>query len=90
MQCLEVSGAVRPLKWPLGVKWLRTVLTCCVRNAMQYFRTALPKRLLSVVKPVGQVLNAKTYYQQNNDDGLLLKQGWAKCGTADHVTYVTL
>jgi hypothetical protein len=22
MQCLEVSGAVRPLKWPLGVKWL--------------------------------------------------------------------
>jgi hypothetical protein len=24
MQRLEVSGAVRPLKWPLGVKWLRT------------------------------------------------------------------
>jgi hypothetical protein len=23
MQRLEVSGAVRPLKWPLGVKWLR-------------------------------------------------------------------
>ena len=23
MQHLEVSGAVRPLKWPLGVKWLR-------------------------------------------------------------------
>jgi len=22
MQHLEVSGAVRPLKWPLGVKWL--------------------------------------------------------------------
>jgi hypothetical protein len=22
MQLLEVSGAVRPLKWPLGVKWL--------------------------------------------------------------------
>jgi hypothetical protein len=22
MQRLEVSGAVRPLKWPLGVKWL--------------------------------------------------------------------
>ena len=20
---MEVSGAVRPLKWPLGVKWLR-------------------------------------------------------------------
>jgi hypothetical protein len=24
MQRLEVSGAVRPLKWPLGVKWLKT------------------------------------------------------------------
>ena len=24
MQHLEVSGAVRPLKWPLGVKWLKT------------------------------------------------------------------
>jgi hypothetical protein len=22
MQCLEVSGGVRPLKWLLGVKWL--------------------------------------------------------------------
>jgi hypothetical protein len=22
MQRLEVSGAVRPLEWPLGVKWL--------------------------------------------------------------------
>ena len=25
MQHLEVSGAVRPLKWPLGVKWLKWV-----------------------------------------------------------------
>jgi hypothetical protein len=25
MQGLEVSGAVRPLKWPLGVKWLNTL-----------------------------------------------------------------
>jgi hypothetical protein len=24
MQRLEVSGAVRPLKWPLGVKWLKS------------------------------------------------------------------
>jgi len=23
MKHLEVSGAVRPLKWPLGVKWIR-------------------------------------------------------------------
>jgi len=27
MQHLEVSGAVRPLKWPLGVKWLRIFMT---------------------------------------------------------------
>jgi hypothetical protein len=26
MQRLEVRGAVRPLKWPLGVKWLKTYL----------------------------------------------------------------
>jgi hypothetical protein len=25
MQRLEVSGAVRPLKWPLGVKWLNPI-----------------------------------------------------------------
>jgi len=23
MQHLEVSGAVRPIQWPLGVKWLK-------------------------------------------------------------------
>ena len=27
MQHLEVSGAVRPLKWPLGVKWLKALKT---------------------------------------------------------------
>ena len=27
MQHLEVRGAVRPLKWSLGVKWLSTVTT---------------------------------------------------------------
>ena len=25
MQHLEVSGAVRPLKWSLGVKWLKAI-----------------------------------------------------------------
>ena len=25
MQHLEVSCAVRPIKWPLGVKWLNTI-----------------------------------------------------------------
>jgi hypothetical protein len=29
MQRLEVSGAVRPPKWPLGVKWLSTVFPAC-------------------------------------------------------------
>jgi hypothetical protein len=28
MQRLEVSGAVRPLKWPLGVKWLIRSVYC--------------------------------------------------------------
>ena len=37
MQYLEVSGAVRPLKWSLGVKWLITqdlitILTVLFRN----------------------------------------------------------
>jgi len=27
MQHLEVSGAVRPLKWSLGIKWLNRQLT---------------------------------------------------------------
>jgi hypothetical protein len=27
MQRLEVSGAVRPLKWSLGVKWLMELFT---------------------------------------------------------------
>ena len=26
MQHLKVSGAVRPLKWSLGVKWLRDLI----------------------------------------------------------------
>jgi hypothetical protein len=26
MQRLEVSGAVRPLRWPLGVKWLNSTV----------------------------------------------------------------
>ena len=32
MQHLEVSGAVRPLKWPLGVKWL----TCFYQLTLFY------------------------------------------------------
>ena len=29
MQHLEVNGAARPLKWPLGVKWLRRTVPKC-------------------------------------------------------------
>ena len=32
MQHLEVSGAVRPLKWSLGVKWLIYVAVSSDRN----------------------------------------------------------
>jgi hypothetical protein len=32
MERVEVSGAVRPLKWPLGVKWL----TCDKLNSLRY------------------------------------------------------
>ena len=28
MQHLEVSCAVRPIKWPLGVKWLKFFYSC--------------------------------------------------------------
>jgi len=48
MQHLEVSGAVRPLKWSLGVKWLKSVrgLTVTRRfvhtyNDMIYLLTAI-------------------------------------------------
>jgi len=33
MQHLEVSGAVRPLKWSLGVKWLNGKITQMWRTA---------------------------------------------------------
>jgi hypothetical protein len=35
MQRLEVSGAVRPLKWPLGVKWLIDVAISGDRNVIK-------------------------------------------------------
>ena len=33
MQHLEVSGAVRPLKWSLGVKWLIKLEVACRKFA---------------------------------------------------------
>jgi len=43
MQHLEVSGAVRPLKWPLGVKWLKTFRRnrfCPEEDGSSYIRNA--------------------------------------------------
>jgi len=38
MQHLEVSGAVRPLKWPLGFKWLIIYLDVQIqKNALVKF-----------------------------------------------------
>jgi len=50
MQHLEVSGAVRPLKWPLGVKWLRKsikrfVLNLCITEIFLE-PSASPSRLI--------------------------------------------
>jgi hypothetical protein len=56
----------------------------CLSGTKRPEADALLKCPLSVVKPVGHVLNAKTYNQQNNNNDVLpLKQGWTKCGTAD-------
>jgi len=42
MQHLEVSGAVRPLKWPLGVKWLKLLhvfVACFLQFRSDYVQT---------------------------------------------------
>jgi hypothetical protein len=41
MQRLEVSGAVRPLKWTLGVKWLRSNVTPILHKIQEYKRNWL-------------------------------------------------
>jgi hypothetical protein len=46
MERLEVSGAVRPLKWPLGVKWLKRYQN--ISPAAQYPTADSAKRLTSV------------------------------------------
>jgi len=44
MQHLEVSCAVRPIWWPLGVKWLKGLLTdyICI-NICKYQTILIPK-----------------------------------------------
>ena len=61
MQYLEVSGAVRPLKWPLGVKWLNKIVfwkvtskiniinlrvVCKIIGTGQYEQNCAPHRYL--------------------------------------------
>ena len=36
MEHLEVSGAVRPLKWPLGVKWLIKLFKIVNKYVVQF------------------------------------------------------
>jgi hypothetical protein len=36
MEHLEVSGVVRPLKWPLGVKWLRNITYSALKRQSFY------------------------------------------------------
>jgi len=36
MQHLEVSGAVRLLKWPLGVKWLKLLFSTYISSTHSY------------------------------------------------------
>jgi hypothetical protein len=42
MQSLEISDAVRPLKWPLGVKWLISALDVVGRQ--RHAAAALPRK----------------------------------------------
>ena len=55
MQHLEVSGAVRSLKWPLGVKWLKEAVRqevaaippAMTRKAMDNFRERLQECVIN-------------------------------------------
>jgi hypothetical protein len=39
MQLLEVSAAVRPLKWPFGVKWLTATDSVCLISILSRVAT---------------------------------------------------
>ena len=51
MQHLEVSVAVRPLKWSLGVKWLRN--SCVKCNYIVYRKPPPMDHSLSQIYPIG-------------------------------------
>jgi hypothetical protein len=52
MQYLEVSGAVRPLKWPLGVKWLikETLRNILSHNTVIYLESSPCVKVIIIKK----------------------------------------
>jgi hypothetical protein len=58
MKCLEVSGAVRPLKWPLGVKWLIKEYPACTNKTLSLFYCLVIclERLSRTTKTSGEVV----------------------------------
>jgi hypothetical protein len=62
MQSLEVSGAVRPLKWPLGVKWL-------IYNPTRYD----VKRDLVPPPPETPIVLSTYWFYEQPDDGPLTR-----------------
>ena len=67
MQCLEVSGAVRPIYGSLGVKWLnpeirRLRLKCDGTRAETTFR--LSAKRTSPFKSAGGGVSSVDYWQQ--------------------------
>ena len=59
MQHLEISCAVRPIQWPLGVKWLNRVEIYLWR-AEDFFRPLKIRRLRPGLNPRTWVLKAST------------------------------
>ena len=77
MQHLEVSDAVRPLKWSLGVKWLRKVNLSLFYNA-QYFPKhgktlcfCVNKSLVMEVQRAGITIKVHSFYISLNLSSLL-------------------
>jgi hypothetical protein len=63
MQHLEVSGAVRPLKWSLGVKWLALF---CLR--------VIKKRVRQLLGQNAEILNVTGFGTHNPPPPPVLKQ----------------
>jgi len=51
MQHLEFSGAVRPLKWSLGVKWLKPGSQITARQDIETLNTPSDKTAITLNSP---------------------------------------